>query len=156
MEIIKRSESLARGLNSYFTGEPCKRGHITYRYVKNGACSDCVKSANGGQVTPESLARKEVKERMVALKVRGYMEDRDTLAAAAYGLALMRAPVLLQSDVDPKILPKGAERSGSMLFTFLCFQEDVDALRQIANGMKRPFDVEAARVAAFKEAAKWS
>ena len=66
--------------------------------------------------------------------------------------------MLLQSDVDPRTLPQGREPAGTALFTFLCYQEDVDTLRQIANGMiaAHGFDVEAARNAAFKEAAKWA
>ena len=27
----------------YYTGKPCKHGHLTYRYVKDRACSECVK-----------------------------------------------------------------------------------------------------------------
>ena len=158
MEKISRIEAQARGEKIYFTGEPCKRGHVVYRYVKNGACSDCVKNANGQQVTPDAMSRKEARERMLGLKVRAFMEDRDALAAAAYGLALMRCPALLQSDVAPRTLPQGREPAGTALFTFLCYLEDVDALRQIANGMlsAHKFDVEAARNAAFKEAAKWA
>jgi hypothetical protein len=33
-EIITRGEALARGLTRYFTGKPCKYGHIAERFVR--------------------------------------------------------------------------------------------------------------------------
>ena len=158
MEKISRKDAAQKGQTTYFTGEQCKHGHIAYRYVKSGACSDCIKFANGAQVLPNAAERKAAKEMMLSVKIRGYFEDREALAAAAYGLALMRCPVLAMGDVDPRTLPQGKEPSGTALFSFLCFQEDVDALRGIANGMlaARPFDVEAARKLAFAEASKWA
>jgi 5-methylcytosine-specific restriction endonuclease McrA len=41
-EIISRSEAKARGLTRYFTGKPCKRGHIAGRRVANYGCEICV------------------------------------------------------------------------------------------------------------------
>lgn len=36
------SEAKALGKNKYFTGIPCKRGHIAFRYA-GGGCSECLK-----------------------------------------------------------------------------------------------------------------
>lgn len=33
--------AIAQGLKHYFTGKPCKRGHIALRPVKTGMCSEC-------------------------------------------------------------------------------------------------------------------
>lgn len=41
MEIISRKEAVERGLPKYFTGKPCRRGHIATRYTA-GACTKCV------------------------------------------------------------------------------------------------------------------
>jgi uncharacterized Zn finger protein (UPF0148 family) len=38
--IIGRREAKERGLTSYFTGKPCKRGHVTKRQL-NGTCVLC-------------------------------------------------------------------------------------------------------------------
>jgi hypothetical protein len=38
---ISRDEARALGLKRYFTGEPCKHGHIAERYVSSGLCSEC-------------------------------------------------------------------------------------------------------------------
>jgi hypothetical protein len=42
MDIITRKEALEKGLHLYFTGKPCKRGHICERTAKGG-CVDCNK-----------------------------------------------------------------------------------------------------------------
>ena len=41
MEIVSRKEALERGLKRYFTGKPCKNGHIAERFVSNGRCVEC-------------------------------------------------------------------------------------------------------------------
>jgi hypothetical protein len=40
-KIITRGKARAKGLRFYFTGAPCKRGHITRRYVSGHACAVC-------------------------------------------------------------------------------------------------------------------
>jgi hypothetical protein len=41
MEIVTRAEAKARGLKQYFTGEPCKNGHVAYRDTQSGSCRVC-------------------------------------------------------------------------------------------------------------------
>lgn len=41
METIGWKEAKERGLPSYFTGKPCKNGHIAKRYI-TGACHQCI------------------------------------------------------------------------------------------------------------------
>jgi hypothetical protein len=43
MDIISRKEAKARGLKQYFTGKPCKRGHISKRLLSTGVCLECSK-----------------------------------------------------------------------------------------------------------------
>lgn len=63
-------EARVVGHNLYYTGKECKHGHLTYRYVKDRACSDCIKlkvkklaTVGGGNArrwankTPEQLAK---------------------------------------------------------------------------------------------------
>lgn len=40
-ESISRSEAKALGRKRYFTGKPCKRGHVAERLVPNGNCREC-------------------------------------------------------------------------------------------------------------------
>jgi ribosomal protein L37E len=39
--VIGRKDARAKGLKRYFTGKPCKHGHIADRNVITGKCSDC-------------------------------------------------------------------------------------------------------------------
>lgn len=40
-EITTKEDAIARGERHFFTGEPCYRGHIDYRYVSTGGCKTC-------------------------------------------------------------------------------------------------------------------
>jgi hypothetical protein len=42
MQIISRHDAHAAGQNKFYTGRPCKRGHLAQRYVGNGACVECL------------------------------------------------------------------------------------------------------------------
>lgn len=41
MEIISKQDAKAQGLKRYFTGKPCKRGHVSQRYASTGQCVEC-------------------------------------------------------------------------------------------------------------------
>ena len=41
MRLISRSEAIAAGLTKYFTGKPCKHGHLCERYVCKWQCIEC-------------------------------------------------------------------------------------------------------------------
>lgn len=38
---MSRAEAMVSGLSRYFTGEPCKRGHVAERSVSTRACAEC-------------------------------------------------------------------------------------------------------------------
>lgn len=42
MKIILRAEAVELGLKKYFTGEPCKHGHISERYTGARICVACI------------------------------------------------------------------------------------------------------------------
>src|ERR1019366_1843671 len=41
-EIISYKDAKARGLKRYFTGKPCKHGHLSEKFVSNCCCVTCV------------------------------------------------------------------------------------------------------------------
>ena len=41
MDIISRKRAKIHNLGFYFTGKPCKRGHVTKRRVDNATCQSC-------------------------------------------------------------------------------------------------------------------
>jgi hypothetical protein len=42
--IISRDEARAVGLKRYFTGKPCKYGHVAERWVANHECVECYRA----------------------------------------------------------------------------------------------------------------
>lgn len=40
-EVISRGEARQKGLKRYFTGEPCKHGHVAERYTAGNGCVMC-------------------------------------------------------------------------------------------------------------------
>lgn len=40
--VISRKDAHLAGLRRFFTGIPCKNGHVAERYVGNGACIGCM------------------------------------------------------------------------------------------------------------------
>lgn len=43
IQIITRKEAKAQGLKTYFTGNPCKRGHNSQRYTSSRGCVECLR-----------------------------------------------------------------------------------------------------------------
>ena len=41
MKLITREEAIAQGLSHYFTGKPCRNGHVSVRGVKKWNCLEC-------------------------------------------------------------------------------------------------------------------
>lgn len=69
MEIISRSEALARGLKRYFTGKPCKHGHIAERLVSQTNCCECDRlRLLAANMSPEKLERRRERHRIKNLK----------------------------------------------------------------------------------------
>lgn len=43
MKMGIRKDAKAKGLKRYFTGKPCKNGHVDWRYTANAHCVSCAK-----------------------------------------------------------------------------------------------------------------
>lgn len=43
---MKRRDALLSGDYAYYTGIPCKNGHLDYRYTKSGACRICTRQSS--------------------------------------------------------------------------------------------------------------
>lgn len=152
-----RGEAKLRGLTQYFTGLPCKNGHLTYRYTSSGACSGCIRDHNKPPSDEATAARKEAKALLVQVRLRCYEVDRDTLAAAVWSFAAMRNPVVTLGDVDPRLLPQD-KTAGTGLYAFNCYSEDLAAVRQLADGMLKGHSVntEAGRTRAIQSAQQFA
>ena len=79
-----RAEAKALGAKEYFTGQPCKQGHIAPRKTK-GACTECLRLEWRAAATTRAAyfaeynQREDVKER----KNEWYLENREQVIAAA-------------------------------------------------------------------------
>jgi 5-methylcytosine-specific restriction endonuclease McrA len=59
-EIIERAAARASGLTRYFTGKPCKHGHVAERVASNGRCIVCLYDAEKRYIAahPEKIREK--------------------------------------------------------------------------------------------------
>jgi 5-methylcytosine-specific restriction endonuclease McrA len=57
-EIMTCAEARAKGLKTYFTGKPCKWGHIANRNVGNGTCHECTKLADKPRRGPREAKKR--------------------------------------------------------------------------------------------------
>lgn len=64
-EIMSRQQAISQGLKHFFTGKPCRNGHISWRYVDSYSCSICasIKSLRSQAKRPEHPMRIEARER---------------------------------------------------------------------------------------------
>lgn len=53
MQIVTRQQALKDGLPKYFTGKPCKHGHVAQRYLK-GDCTQCAVVGAWARSNPEA------------------------------------------------------------------------------------------------------
>ena len=56
MEVISRADAKEMGLRRYFTGEPCRHGHLSERYVACGRCVECDRIATKKAARPRPAA----------------------------------------------------------------------------------------------------
>ncbi len=63
---VTRKQAIAAGEKYYFTGEPCKRGHVDPRLVSNNACRSCTRLLAAAWVAknPEKVKAKERRYRL--------------------------------------------------------------------------------------------
>lgn len=67
MEIITRKEAKHKGLEWYYTGQPCKYGHFSERRVASGDCLECMRLRSKHEYDQTNGARHK----------RLYYENRD-------------------------------------------------------------------------------
>lgn len=73
---MTREEARKRGLKRYFTGEPCKHGHVAERWVANTGCTVCLLAAN-------SKKRPRDPEKKKAYNAQWYAANRQKVLAKA-------------------------------------------------------------------------
>ena len=142
MEILGRKAAKLAKSNIYYTGKPCSNGHITYRYVLSGSCSDCVNPKNG--------KTKGIKDELSIIKLRLFPANVESMALTAYGMLALRYPDATPADVITGRPPTWKEHSGTALYTFYCHPDDFAALLAASISItKQPLDIERIRASAI-------
>lgn len=63
---ITREQAVSADLKFYWTGKPCARGHVTFRYVNNRVCRQCAL---------DDFALKNYGDPHVGLEVKNNIDD---------------------------------------------------------------------------------
>lgn len=81
-----RKEAVTLGLSKYWTGKPCKKGHMSPRYTASGACIACIEGYRNKYKRPVSMTGDGVD-----LTVRVHRDDAPALGAFVEALNTARA-----------------------------------------------------------------
>jgi hypothetical protein len=88
--IIGREEARALDLKCYFSGKPCKHGHVAARYVSSGGCMECVcgHKREWRAANPEKARERDCKSRRAWRAANlEKIRERDRLYARKYRAA---------------------------------------------------------------------
>lgn len=164
MLIISRKDAAAAGEGQYFTGKPCKYGHIATRYTQSGTCSVCVSTASAAtrsasrqnragavalrQSELEKLsARRQAKvdaiKSLNTIKIPAHARDVATVFDTAVELCLAAYPCLDRSDVLPDRVPL----KGLPLYRVHVPAEQEQLLRDIADALYQAHGVDVSHMA---------
>jgi len=61
MDKISRQEAIEKGLTHYYTGNPCKHGHVSKRYTSTHSCVECTKNTED---TSRTLYREKNRQKI--------------------------------------------------------------------------------------------
>ena len=75
-EIITRKQAIECGMAFYFTGKPCKRGHLAKRRVGNKACQECEKNHRAAH-NPQYHA--ENRDKILKRKRKWWLDNREKM-----------------------------------------------------------------------------
>ena len=88
MEIIDRFKAAEKGLRHFYTGKPCKRGHLVERFVSSGACTSCTNPRKSKGLAAMGFPEERILTITVPLDAPITMEQRDALQRKIQAWAL--------------------------------------------------------------------
>lgn len=144
MNIKTRKQAMIDGDNIYFTGKPCKHGHMNYRYVQSGACYDCINSTRRNGESATAIARRdrlsnyvdksEMKSELVLAKFRVFDDHYEAFLATVWAFTLVRYAEVGDADIESHT-PPSHRTGGTSMYGVNCHPADVEQIRIIANAM---------------------
>jgi transposase len=88
-DIVSRSEAAALGLPRYFTGKPCKRGHVTERRTDNADCFDCIAMFKGRQPSGTAEQNRQRNDRLAQARLETHDDAMSARRRSLAGLGHM-------------------------------------------------------------------
>jgi 5-methylcytosine-specific restriction endonuclease McrA len=83
LHIIKRSDAITAGLNSYVSHNLCSRGHFSERRSSSGSCLDCARIWQEENKTPEKARKskryKDNREQIRSQQREYYLENKERI-----------------------------------------------------------------------------
>jgi hypothetical protein len=132
-----KAQATEAGLTKFFTGNPCKRGHVSERYTSTGACAEClgVRQADPGL----TRAFKEQEDRFRArfnAEHEAHMARRAELKLAMLDLHLSPAG---KADLRRRLLEADIGYKHTVVTLRAEARAQVDALR-VSHAIPAPID----------------
>lgn len=137
MNIISRAEAKALGLKRYFTGKPCKNGHISEWQVASYQCCECsrIKNSEKYHANPEKLLAQQKEYRANnAEKVReqakaNRLKNRDALLAGkkAYYERVKLDPEWQKREAEKRLANREKKREYDKQYAVLNSAKKVEA-----------------------------
>jgi hypothetical protein len=100
MVLITRDQALAAGLGKFFIGEPCKRGHVSERYIgyrPAGRCVECLTERAKAKYQADARHRETIRDRQ-RFRWAVDIDFRQKSAAAKNKARGMPEPVRLRPE----------------------------------------------------------
>ena len=123
MQTITRTEAKSQGLKRYFTGKPCKHGHLTFRGVASGGCCECerLRSLKRSK-TPEGKAARTAWKQANLHRYSKYLADQ-----RARRTPQQKAAHRLRERVRSSIIQQGGAKSFKTMGLIGCTVEELCA-----------------------------
>ena len=86
MDIISRQDALSADLKRYFTGKPCKNGHISERYTEFRTCVKCLYENNAGKAAFNAWNSKRLEAEDEARLSQRILDEKGPVAWAEWML----------------------------------------------------------------------
>lgn len=137
-EVVSRKEAKVRGAVRYFTGNPCKHGHVTVRYTSTGQCAACVDDAKKRHGTKSEKAREGAARR----NKRWMAKNTARLSAQRRQWRQNNPEVVRMYVLNRRALRERATPAWFGEFDEFVMREaaDMSELRESATGMKWHID----------------
>lgn len=119
MEIISRKEAQDKGFKFYFTGVPCHKGHVDFRYTSDCICRECkkIKNSSSSSKKYQKEYRKENRSKHVEYSREYYRENKESL--------LQQQKEYYSKNKDAYYARAAERRALKVSRSYNCFSEEV-------------------------------